>query len=555
MVVLATFSGAIVVAAGACAPVQEVPNATQTPAPTRAPTATFTPEPPTPTPLAGGPDDERVVNIVSPWPSLVDIPAVRTDGGPFTFDAEANNVRAQLTAVNGFLRSAGWMIVSSPEQLTTGKTVHVAPFQDGQQWSIQALTSDGLMFPIRNNGAVMDRPDWATRDVTQYQELEHGLGPDYSARFELVNDHWVAVVRSDEGERAGYFDIFEGSWVFDAQAVAEELVETLEDHPNDTATWPAEYRSYFENPSRYAGQYIETQTDAFVTESRRGLLQYLARQDPTFFGSIMTHMRTDGLLRTGGSGGADTIERMSAKELLWATLIHNAEIQEKTIFTPNEIRGIMGDSDSLVVNWTENRNGNYIQHGRWFRFFGQAGSLDQDLMNFNYEMDVFGKTVTIPGYPSITYMGGLLAGMVELPENAGTGMLVTYKDQDAGNWHLQIFHVVDRTEAIQFDESMELCVGHVNSYPYRLKMVCPEITLYSDFRVGDSSRSERLREGFSPDWLSWPGHQVMMIMYPVQYYYETYRTDAGDRVQADVEAFHHPVSGIEIARRPTMTRP
>lgn len=219
--------GIVFVQVAACAPVQATPSPSPR-GPTEQPifpSATHRTEV-TPTALAGGPDDEQVVNPITPWPSLSDILAVRADGGPFTFDAEAYNVQAQLETVRNLVSGSGWAIVSTPDQLTLGRTAFVAPFQDAQQWSIQALTADGVMIPVRADGVIMDRPDWATTNVNRYDELEHGLGSDFPARYELVNDHWVAVVRTNDGRRAGYYDIFSGEWVFDQAVVVTELTPT-----------------------------------------------------------------------------------------------------------------------------------------------------------------------------------------------------------------------------------------------------------------------------------------------------------------------------------------
>lgn len=176
--------------------------------------------------------------------------------------------------------------------------------------------------------------------------------------------------------------------------------------------------------------------------------------------------------------------------------------------------------------------------------------MAKHFLSVTYEMDVFGKTVTVPRFPSHVYMGGRLAGIVDLPGNAGTGMLIAFKDR-SGGWHLQIFHVVNPSEEVRFDETMELCVGGVNNV-YGLaaaKILCPRTSVHTEFRVGDQHQSARLRQPLSTDWLSWPGHPVKMVMFASSYPHQTYQSTA------TVYAFHHPDSGLEIARDVVMAPP
>jgi hypothetical protein len=176
---------------------------------------------------------------MSGWPSsLAEIPEMRAAGGPFSFDPEAPNVQAQLAAVEGFVTRAGYQPVETPEELTSGRTSYVAPVQDQDQWSIQAVTSDGFLVPVDGDGAIMDRPDWATGSVDHYQELNDGLGEGYERRFELVNGHWVPVVRNSEGRRVAFYDLTASQWRIELWASPPTVDHGLGSRYE--ATWDAE---------------------------------------------------------------------------------------------------------------------------------------------------------------------------------------------------------------------------------------------------------------------------------------------------------------------------
>jgi hypothetical protein len=361
----------------------------------------------------------------------------------------------------------------------------------------------------------------------------------------------VPVVRDSSGRRVGFFDVNSQAFLYEAQYLVQ--IEARATHPSEVSTWPAEYQAYFSDPWRYSGMEIEREADQFIAESRRALFSRLASEDPELVASVVNYMRADGLLSNGGFRPIQAVEQMSAEELLWATIILNAETQEATVLTPNEIRGIMGDGDAVVWRWTEVKDGTYIRHGMWHDFSASAPdeSLFEAFSNFSYEMEVFGSRVTVPHYASHVYTGGRLVGIVELPGGVGTGILLAYKDQ-GGGMHLQVYHAIDWGKSVQFDETMELCVGSV-SMPSDLgqtKMLCPNTEVRTILQRGTNyMNAPRVQDRLSPAWLAWPGYPAKVAFGAVSYYHRAYQAPS------TVLTFHHPDSGIEIVRQLTVDFP
>ncbi len=171
---------------------------------------------PTPTELPGGPDDENATRSALPWPSsLSEILKQFLGGGENVFDISAANVQDQLRDVKKYLSQANLHIVEDRSNLINADDVFVTVVQNAEpaRWAVAGVTLSGFVVAIDKNGNIMDRPDWATTDVSHYEVLPDGYGKDFLRNWELVNDHWVPVVRDAAGNLVAFYDINKGEFV------------------------------------------------------------------------------------------------------------------------------------------------------------------------------------------------------------------------------------------------------------------------------------------------------------------------------------------------------
>jgi len=335
--------------------------------------------------------------------------------------------------------------------------------------------------------------------------------------------------------------------------------EWLNADPNAKETWPTWAQEYWRNP-KAATLEQDNQFDQFLTESRRAYYEKTARDNPDLVRNLISYM-AQGFYLPGttkeqveamdGNTLLGLVEQMNPKNLLWLTIIHNAETKHKVMVTPDEYRSAMADRNAVILNWYDflADTGKGAFYGLWKDYVGTEGeglkikeSLYRDVTAFSYTMDVFGKTITIPHYPSHFELVGDFVGIAELPGEAGNAMLIRIRNKQ-GQSFLYPFHITE--SPVQFDETMELCVGRKNAVAWG-RFHCPDVSLkesrYAIAPLGYfDSHFKPLTEDVLFDRLQWAPQFVRL-----QFYAPLVTLEGVPN--SDVITYHHPDSGLEIGQ-------